>query len=50
MKKSSRRKLIFRDQTNGDSGRKMQHFAGTEGKAQASAAHVETLSVDDKLK
>src|SRR6267143_4374276 len=29
----------------------MQHFAGTKGKAQAATtAHVETLSVDDKLK
>src|SRR5258708_39284795 len=29
----------------------MQHFAGTKGKAQAeSAVHVETLSIEDKLK
>ena len=29
----------------------MQHFAGTKGKAQAqTTAHVETLSVEDKLK
>ena len=29
----------------------MQHFAGTKGKMESStAAHVETLSVDDKLK
>ena len=46
------RKLIFRDQSNGDPLQKyMQHFAGTKGKAQAqTAAHVETLSVEDKLK
>jgi 5-methyltetrahydrofolate--homocysteine methyltransferase len=46
------RKLIYRDNTDGDPLQKyMQHFAGTKGKAQAStAAHVETLSVEDKLK
>jgi 5-methyltetrahydrofolate--homocysteine methyltransferase len=46
------RKLIHRDFSDGDPLQKyMQHFAGTKGKAQAStAAHVETLSVDDKLK
>jgi 5-methyltetrahydrofolate--homocysteine methyltransferase len=46
------RKLIYQDRTDGDPLQKyMQHFAGTKGKAQAStAAHVETLSVDDKLK
>jgi 5-methyltetrahydrofolate--homocysteine methyltransferase len=46
------RKLIFRDESDGDPLQKyMQHFAGTKGKGQAStAAHVETLSVDDKLK
>src|SRR3954447_25598994 len=46
------RKLIYRDYADGDPLQKyMQHFAGTKGKAQAStAAHVETLSVDDKLK
>ncbi len=46
------RKLIFRDTTNGDPlQRYMQHFAGTKGKVQASTAqHVETLSVEDKLK
>ena len=45
-------KLIYRDQSNGDPLQKyMQHFAGTKGKAQATTtAHVETLSVDDKLK
>src|SRR5450631_3699329 len=46
------RKLIYHDTSNGDPLQKyMQHFAGTKGKAQAStAAHIETLSVDDKLK
>jgi 5-methyltetrahydrofolate--homocysteine methyltransferase len=46
------RKLIYHDTTDGDPLQKyMQHFAGTKGKAQAStAAHIETLSVDDKLK
>jgi 5-methyltetrahydrofolate--homocysteine methyltransferase len=46
------RKLIFRDASNGDPLQKyMQHFAATKGKAQASTtAHVETLSVEDKLK
>src|SRR6266496_3535684 len=46
------RKLIFRDASAGDPLQiYMQHFAGTKGKAQAqTAAHVETLSVEDKLK
>src|SRR6266704_1533976 len=46
------RKLIFRDASEGDPLQiYMQHFAGTKGKAQAAtAAHVETLSVEDKLK
>jgi 5-methyltetrahydrofolate--homocysteine methyltransferase len=46
------RKLIYHNITDGDPLQKyMQHFAGTKGKAQAStAAHIETLSVDDKLK
>jgi 5-methyltetrahydrofolate--homocysteine methyltransferase len=46
------RKLIYRDQSDGDPLQKyMQHFAGTKGKAQATTtAHVETLSVEDKLK
>src|ERR1700691_1938740 len=46
------RKLIFRDASDGDPLQKyMNHFAGTKGKTQASTtAHVETLSVDDKLK
>src|SRR6266852_4978467 len=46
------RKLIFRDTSNGDPLQLfMQHFAGTKGKPQAqTAAHVETLSIEDKLK
>src|SRR6266700_2235922 len=46
------RKLIYRDESAGDPLQiYMQHFAGTKGKAQAeSTAHVETLSVEDKLK
>ena len=46
------RKLIYRDESGGDPlQRYMQHFAGMKGKPQASTtAHVETLSVDDKLK
>src|ERR1019366_6457220 len=45
------RRLIFRDERDGDPLQKfMQHFAGTKGKAQAmTTAHVETLSVEDKL-
>ena len=46
------RKLIYRDTSAGDPLQVyMAHFAGTKGKAQASTtAHVETLSVEDKLK
>ena len=46
------RKLIFRDESDGDPlQRYMQHFAGMKGKAQATTtAHVDTLSVEDKLK
>lgn len=46
------RKLIFRDERDGDPlQRYMQHFAGMKGKAQATTtAHVETLSIEDKLK
>jgi len=46
------RKLIYRDNSDGDPLQSyMHHFAGTKGKVQASTtAHVETLSVDDKLK
>src|SRR6266851_4492325 len=46
------RKLIFRDQSDGDPLQKyMNHFAGLKGKPAASTtAHVDTLSVEDKLK
>src|SRR6478736_511082 len=46
------RKLIFRDESAGDPLQiYMAHFAGMKGKPQASTtAHVDTLSVDDKLK
>ena len=46
------RKLIYRDMSNGDPLQfYMAHFAGTKGKPQAqTAAHVETLSIEDKLK
>src|SRR3989449_7643804 len=45
-------KLIYRDESAGDPLQiYMRHFAGTKGKAQASTtAHLETLSVEDKLK
>src|SRR5271155_1629162 len=46
------RKLIYQDRSNGDPLQVyMQHFAGTKGKAQAqTTAHVETLTIEDKLK
>src|SRR5215471_15938740 len=46
------RKLIFRDASAGDPlERYMQHFEGTKGQQQAATtAHVDTLSVEDKLK
>jgi len=46
------RKLIFRDQSDGDPLQKyMNHFAGLKGKPAASTtAHVDMLSVEDKLK
>ena len=46
------RKLIYRDASAGDPLQiYMQHFAGTKGKQQArTVAHVETLSIEDKLK
>ena len=46
------RKLIFRDNSNGDPLQVyMGHFAGMKGKPQASTtAHIETLSIEDKLK
>ena len=46
------RKLIFRDESAGDPLQDyMNHFAGLKGKPAASTtAHVDTLSVEDKLK
>jgi 5-methyltetrahydrofolate--homocysteine methyltransferase len=46
------RKLIYRDESAGDPLQVyMQHFAGTKGKAPAATiAHVDALSVEDKLK
>jgi 5-methyltetrahydrofolate--homocysteine methyltransferase len=46
------RKLIFRDESDGDPLQKyMNHFAGLKGKPAASTtAHLDTLSVEDKLK
>jgi 5-methyltetrahydrofolate--homocysteine methyltransferase len=46
------RKLIHRDASGGDPLQTyMNHFAGMKGKPQASTtAHVETLSIEDKLK
>jgi len=46
------RKLIYRDASAGDPLQiYMAHFAGTKGKLAASTtAHVDTLSVEDKLK
>jgi 5-methyltetrahydrofolate--homocysteine methyltransferase len=46
------RKLIFRDASNGDPLQKyMAHFAGMKGKTVATTtAHVDSLSVEDKLK
>jgi 5-methyltetrahydrofolate--homocysteine methyltransferase len=46
------RKLIYQDRSNGDPLQVyMQHFTGMKGKAQAqTTAHIETLSIEDKLK
>ncbi|MBI3474543.1 MAG: methionine synthase [Acidobacteria bacterium] len=46
------RKLIYQDRSAGDPLQVyMQHFAGTKGKPQAqTAAHVDALSIEDKLK
>jgi len=45
------RKLIYYDQSNGDPLQAyMAHFAGTKGKEEATTAHVDTLSIEDKLK
>jgi 5-methyltetrahydrofolate--homocysteine methyltransferase len=45
------RKLIYFDQSNGDPLQAyMAHFAGTKGKEETTTAHVDTLSIEDKLK
>ncbi len=45
------RKLIYYDQSNGDPLQVyMAHFAGTKGKEEVTTAHVDTLSIEDKLK
>jgi 5-methyltetrahydrofolate--homocysteine methyltransferase len=45
------RKLIYRDQSNGDPLQVyMKHFEGSKGKDETTTAHVDTLSVEDKLK
>ena len=45
------RKLIYYDQSNGDPLQVyMAHFAGTKGKEETTTAHVDTLSIEDKLK
>jgi 5-methyltetrahydrofolate--homocysteine methyltransferase len=45
------RKLIYYDQSNGDPLQVyMAHFAGTRGKEETTTAHVDTLTVEDKLK
>src|ERR1700676_3051784 len=44
-------KLIYYDQSNGDPLQAyMSHFAGTKGKEETTTAHVDTLSIEDKLK
>ena len=45
------RKLIYRDESNGDPLQVyMKHFEGSKGKEETTTAHVDTLSVEDKLK
>ena len=46
------RKLIYQDRSAGDPLQVyMQHFTGMKGKAQAqTTAHIDTLSIEDKLK
>jgi 5-methyltetrahydrofolate--homocysteine methyltransferase len=45
------RKLIHRDESNGDPLQVyMKHFEGSKGKEETTTAHVDTLSVEDKLK
>src|SRR5271166_44291 len=45
------RKLIYFDQSNGDPLQAyMVHFSGAKGKEEKTTAHVDTLSIEDKLK
>jgi 5-methyltetrahydrofolate--homocysteine methyltransferase len=45
------RKLIYRDESAGDPLQVyMAHFAGMKGKPATTTAHVDTLSIEDKLK
>ena len=45
------RKLIYRDESAGDPLQNyMAHFAGMKGKPATTTAHVDTLSIEDKLK
>src|SRR5262252_6264610 len=45
------RKLIYFDQSNGDPLQVyMQHFAGSKGKEETTTAHVDALTIEDKLK
>ena len=45
------RKLIYRDESAGDPLQiYMAHFAGMKGKPATTTAHIETLSIEDKLK
>lgn len=45
------RKLIYHDLANGDPLQfYMHHFAGTKGKEETTTAHVDSLSIEDKLK
>jgi 5-methyltetrahydrofolate--homocysteine methyltransferase len=45
------RKLIYFDRSNGDPLQiYMNHFAGAKGKQETTTAHVDTLSIEDKLK
>src|SRR5271166_1369810 len=45
------RKLIYRDESAGDPLQNyMAHFAGIQGKLATTTAHVDTLSIEDKLK
>ena len=45
------RKLIYFDQSNGDPLQAyMAHFSGAKGKEEKTTAHVDTLTIEDKLK